>query len=57
MGGPESGDAVLLCLVWLGEELGEVDGVEGVGFAGFVGGEELFGVFVDAEFSEPALDG
>ena len=46
----------MLGLVWLGEEFCEVDGVEGVGFACFVGGEELFGVFVDAEFREPSLD-
>jgi hypothetical protein len=46
----------LLLFVWLGEEFGEVDGVEWVGLSGFVCGEEEFGVFEDAEFSEPALD-
>ena len=49
------GDAVLLGLVWLGEELGEVDRVEGVRFACFVDCEEQFGVFEYAEFRESAL--
>ena len=38
----------MLGFVWLGEEFGEVDGLEWVCFAGFVDGEEEFGVFVDA---------